>query len=294
MYFHRLLPLLMLGLVACTPTISPAPPSASPIASPATTIVPAQVNRVVAMTSLSADILHRLDQTKLVGIPGNRLLRQNPAFAKVPTVSEGRSQPNLEKILELKPDLVIGAAGFHDQTLAKLNSLGVPTLTTKVDRWQDLEALTRELATAVQADPTLLLKDYQTLLPATPVAKPSTLVLVSRQPLLSPNKASWAGDLLARFGANNLATNLQGQSPMQGYITLSPEKVLEADPEVLILVDVGDGEIQKLKAEPFWNQLKATKSNQVYVFDYYGLVNPGSVETIAQASKKLKQVFAAQ
>jgi iron complex transport system substrate-binding protein len=212
----------------------------------------------------------------------------------VPTVSEGRSQPNLEKILELKPDLVIGAAGFHDQTLAKLNSLGVPTLTTKVDRWQDLEALTRELATAVQADPTLLLKDYQTLLPATPVAKPSTLVLVSRQPLLSPNKASWAGDLLARFGANNLATNLQGQSPMQGYITLSPEKVLEADPEVLILVDVGDGEIQKLKAEPFWNQLKATKSNQVYVFDYYGLVNPGSVETIAQASKKLKQVFAAQ
>ncbi|MEO1764116.1 MAG: ABC transporter substrate-binding protein, partial [Cyanobacteria bacterium J06629_18] len=80
--------------------------------------------RVVALTSLSSDIIHRLDETKLVGIPGSRLLRQDERFKELPTVSEGRTQPNIEKIVALKPDLVIGAVGFHDQTFKKLKDLG--------------------------------------------------------------------------------------------------------------------------------------------------------------------------
>jgi iron complex transport system substrate-binding protein len=281
-----------LALVGCTPTAVQLPPAPSPptAASPATS-PPTQASRIVALTSLSADILYRLDQTKLVGVPGSPLLRQNPDLAKLPQVSQGRTAPNLEKIVALKPDLVIGSKGFHEQTLEKLKSLGVQTLATEVNSWAELETLTRTLAATVQADPAPLLATYNGFLEAQPKQSASTLVLVSRQPLLAPNKRSWAGDLLNRFEAQNLAAEMQGNAPIQGYVTLSAEKILTANPEVLVLVDAPDGEIEKIKSESFWKQLKATQTNQVYTLSYYGFVNPGSIDAIEQACTQLKAIY---
>jgi iron complex transport system substrate-binding protein len=278
------------ALLACNTTAVPPESASSP--APTAPINATQVNRVVALTSLSADILHRLDQSKLVGIPGSRLLRQNAELAKLPQVSEGQTPPNLEKIVALQPDLVVGAAGFHDKILERLKATGMRTLTTQVTSWQSLQDLTRTLATEIGADPEPLLQSYQAFLPATPTSSEPTLVLVSHQPILAPNKTSWAGDLLTQFQIPNLVGDLQGNSPQRGYVTLSPEKVLEANPAVLILVDVGDGTIDKLKTQPFWNKLDAVTNNRVYTFDYYGLVNPGSIDAIAKTCKQLQQTVA--
>lgn len=244
--------------------------------------------RVVALTSLAADIIYRLDRTKLVGRPGSRLLNKTQGLDNIASVSEGRTQPNLEKIVALKPDLVIGSEGFHHETLQKLQQLGIPTLTSKVDSWADLEALTKNLAKSINADPEPLLKQYQTFLTQKSNNQISTLVLVSRQPFLAPNKNSWAGALLTKFNLKNVAAELQGESQMQGYITLSPEKILQADPEAIVLVEMEDNILEQFKSQPFWNQLKAVKNNRVYVFDYYGLVNPGSIDAIALACKQLR------
>ena len=132
-----------------------------------------------------------------------------------------------------------------------------------------------------------MLKSYQAFLKPKPSNSASTLVLVSRQPIQSPNKNSWAGDLLSQFNARNVVAELQANTPLRGYITLSPEKILEVNPEVPIVVDTGEG-VEQFKTEPFWSKLKATQANRVYVFDYYGLVNPGSISAIETATTKLK------
>lgn len=119
-------------------------------------------------------------------------------------------------------------------------------------------------------------------------------MLASRQPILAPNKDSWAGDLLTKFGAKNLVADLQGKSPVGGYVTLSAEKILEANPEVLLLVDTGQGIVKQFKSEPFWGKLKATQSDRVYTFDYYGLVNPGSIEKIKEACNLLSKALSAK
>ena len=81
--------------------------------------------RIVAMTSLSADLLNRISPGSLVGIPGSSLFVKNKQFDNIPIISRGRMPPNLEKIISLQPDLVIGAEGFHDRSLSRLNSLGI-------------------------------------------------------------------------------------------------------------------------------------------------------------------------
>lgn len=277
--------LLVLLLAACQ---TPAPPvSQAPTSQTQPEIKTA--SKVVALTSLSADIVNRLDKTKLVAISGSRLVNQNPDFAQLPRVSEGRTPPNLEKIVALKPDLVIGAKGFHDQALAKLQESGIQTLATEVNSWRSLSELTRTIATALNANPDPLIQSYQALLEPKPAQTSSVLVLASRQPILSPNKSSWAGDLLNQFAVKNVTAELQGSSEFNGYVTLSPEKLLQINPEKIILIDTGEGEINQLKSQSFWSQLKAVQQQQVYTMDYFGLVNPGSIREIEEACKKLKE-----
>lgn len=267
------------------------------IASSETTSETAQteVERVVALTSLSADIIHRLDADKLVGIPGSSLLKEDPRFADLPTMNEGRTPPDLEKIVALEPDLVIGAEGFSDKVLARLQELGIQTIATEVDSWESLKEITQTLAKAIAADPQPLLNLYDQYLAESENSQgdASILILASRQPILSPNKNSWAGDFLKQFSANNLAADLQGSSPISGYVTLSPEKIVQADPEIILIIDPAQAEIaEQLKQEPFWQDLQATKSDRVYVFDYYGLVNPGSLAKIEAAAQQLNTIFA--
>ncbi|NDJ19197.1 ABC transporter substrate-binding protein [Myxacorys almedinensis A] len=284
---------LCLALGACSqpPTASNSP------ANPASVTPTPQPNvaRVIALTSLTADLVQRLDGKKLVGIPGSSLLRQDQRFKALPTVSEGRTSPNLEAIVALQPDLVIGASSFHADVAKRLNESGIRTLLTEVNSWENLETLTTTLAATLSADPEPLLQEYRAFLADAPKMAPSTLVLANPKPLLSPNKASWAGDTLARFGAKNVAADLQGGAEFSGYALLSPEKVLEVNPEVIILVSTGEGVVEQFKSNPIWNQLKAVSNNRVYVLDYYGLVNPGSIDAIKQACTTLKQqVFANQ
>ncbi|QCS51075.1 ABC transporter substrate-binding protein (plasmid) [Picosynechococcus sp. PCC 11901] len=292
-YFKRCLSLsLLLLMVGCSQSpsnVADIAPTAPEISNAATT-EPETITKIVALTSLSADIIARLDAEKLVGIPGSRLLADNPTFAGLPTVSEGQTPPSLEKIVALKPDLVVGATGFHDQVLARLEELGIQTLATAVPDWRSLEALTQTLAEKTQTDPTPLLESYAQCVPQGASPDDPTLVLVSNQPMLAPNKESWAGDLLQRFQLNNLVADLQGDSPQQGYVTLSPEKVLAANPEMLIMVDVGDDSINQLKSAPFWQDLAAVKNDRIYTFDYYGLVNPGGLEAIQSTCEKLQSI----
>nr|WP_026100209.1 ABC transporter substrate-binding protein [Fortiea contorta] len=287
--------LLSILLAACT-TATTQQPQAKIAPTTSEQLPKKSAKRVVALSSLSADIISQLNQTKLVGISGSSLFKNDPRFKDLVRVSEGQTPPNLEKIVALKPDLVIGAEGFSNQPIQKLQQLKIPTFLTQVKKWESLEELTKKLAEFIDADPQPLLNRYQTFLANKPNQSLSTLVIVSRQPILAPNKNSWAGDLLEKFQAKNLVGELQGNSPIGGYVTLSAEKVLEANPEVIIVVQPPQGGsetelLDSLKKEAFWQQLQATKNNRVYAFDYYGLVNAGSIDAIEKACQKLKQAL---
>ena len=45
-----------------------------------------------------------------------------------------------------------------------------------------------------------------------------------------------------------------------------------------------------LKTLPYWQNLKAIEEKKVYDFEYYGLINPGSLNSINTACKKLSSI----
>jgi iron complex transport system substrate-binding protein len=72
------------------------------------------------------------------------------------------------------------------------------------------------------------------------------------------------------------------------------EKILQVNPDVLLVVNTEQTNAEQFKSEPFWNKLKATQNKQVYVFDYYGLVNPGSLDKVEEACTRLREVLSAK
>ncbi len=248
--------------------------------------------RVVALTSLTADLINTISKDSLVGIPGSSILKKNKDFDSIPIVSSGRMPPDLEKILSLKPDLVIGAKGFHDRPLSKLNSLGISTLSTSISNLDDLDNLNKNLASKLKTRT----KSLQEILGScysknkNKNKNKNLVVLVSSKPILAPNKASWAGNLISFFKLNNLASEITNKTEFRGYVNLSPEWLIKSQPENILVIKTPGSDISQYESINIWNKLEAVKNNKIYTFDYYGLINAGGINAINKACQKLSSI----
>ena len=246
--------------------------------------------RVVALTSLTADLINTISKDSLVGIPGSSILKKNKEFDSIPIVSSGRMPPDLEKILSLKPDLVIGAKGFHDRPLSKLNSLGISTLSTSISSLDDLDNLNKNLASKLNARTKSLEEILRSCYSKNKNKNKNLIVLVSSKPILSPNKDSWAGNLISSFKFNNLASEITNKTEFKGYVNLSPEWLIKSQPENILIIKTPGSNMSQYKSINIWNKLEAVKNNKIYTFDYYGLINAGGIKAINKACQKLSSI----
>ena len=249
-----------------------------------------KARRVVALSSLSADLVVSINPNVLIGVPGTSLTNKDPRYAGLKRVSNGRSQPSVELVLALNPDLVIGAEGFHTRVLSALNKLGIPTLAVKVNRWDRLESASRTLEERIVNSESI--DSRLTKLCPTPASlkSPGTsvLILAGVSPKLSPGQQSWSGSLLDRLGLENSTKGLPGSSEFSGYITMSNERLLAIKPEkVLVVNPSGDSEQMVQSLIPYFPGLNASDFR---VMDYYGLINPGSLLSIQKACTALSSL----
>ena len=246
--------------------------------------------RVVALSSLSADLVVSINPDVLIGVPGSSLTNQDPRYFGLRRVSNGRSQASVELILSLNPDLVIGAEGFHSRVLNALNKLGVQTLAIKVNRWDRLQqasrVLERRIVNAVSLD-SRLSKLCPSKKSSISVGN-SVLILAGVSPKLSPGQQSWSGSLLDRLGLVNSTRGLPGSSEFSGYITMSNERLLMIKPEKVLVVNPAGDSVQMVRSLiPFFPGLKVSDFK---VMDYYGLINPGSLSSIEKACTALSSL----
>ena len=249
-----------------------------------------KITRVVALTSLSADLINTISKDSLVGIPGSSILKKNKEFDSLPIVSSGRMPPDLEKILSLKPDLVVGAKGFHDRPLSKLNSLGISTLSTSISSLDDLDNLNKKLALKLNARTKSLEDILGSCYSKNKNKNKNLIVLVSSKPILSPNKDSWAGNLISSFKFNNLASEITNKTEFKGYVNLSPEWLIKSQPENILVIKTPGSDMSQYESINIWNKLEAVKNNKIYTFDYYGLINAGGIKAINKACQKLSSI----
>lgn len=222
-----------------------------------------------------------------------------PAEARTKPRVGGLLNPNVEKIISLKPTAVIMMASQGD-LVSKLSSLGLHVVQVKTDSLEDVFSTLRTIGqvTGCDVEARHLADSMRKKLDdmrARNVGKPRVraLLIVGRQPaslqnIYAAGSKTYLGELLDVAGGENAC-------PKSGaaYVPLTKEEIIAANPAVIIDTSLGEaGSKAEVVAEhkKAWKQipmLEAVRAGRVFLpsdphLTLPGPVLPDTVDTIAQ------------
>jgi iron complex transport system substrate-binding protein len=186
-------------------------------------------------------------------------------------------EPNLEKILLLKPDLIVGEP-MHQRIYNQLSRIA-PTVLNDMsyDAWDWKETLrfTGEVLDKAQ-EAEKLLRDYdrrilelRQKLGNRVSTTTVSIVYLDSSSISFLLKDSLAGMILQDIGLPR--PRAQAKRGAYGDIAFSFESILQMDGDVIFLISPEDRDslnfVKKLKAQPLWSRLEAVQRDKVYSVD---------------------------
>jgi iron complex transport system substrate-binding protein len=191
--------------------------------------------RIISLTPHLTELLFAVGAgAQLVGVDS---ASDYPKAAQaLPRVGD-YSRINFERILALKPDLVIvWVGGNRAADIHGLKKLGLPVLHTQATRLDDVARLLRLIgrASGHAGAGDAAARDFSTRLAALQVRAAQQLPLkvfyqVWDRPLMTVGGTHWISDALALCGARNVFADLRAASPV-----VSREAVLRRAPELIV------------------------------------------------------------
>jgi len=171
---------------------------------------------------------------------------------------------NLERITQLKPDVVLVVSG-QEAIASMLKKHGFNVVLLNNNKLADIPAnlaaigslsKTEERALKLSATFKQALADLSAIMGSTK-SRPKVFYCIWPQPLLTIGKNSFLNDVITACGGKNIADNLQ-----QPYPQFSAERLIIANPDVIILPNEAK-KMELFKRFP-WNKLRAVKENRLY------------------------------
>jgi len=199
-------------------------------------------------------------------VVGDDDFSDEPAAAKTKE-HVGGVKVNLEKVVALKPDLII-TVKFSDGTIEALSQTSAAVLVVDPQAAADVARSATLIGQAVGADGTKLAGDIQKQLDAVKAKTDgaSKLKVFHEVDASDPAKiytvgpGSFIDDLIKIAGGANVFATAK-----TAYPTVSGEQIISTDPDVIVLGDSLYGtSIDSIATRPGWATLSAVKNKRVY------------------------------
>ena len=255
--------------------------------------------RIVALSLTATEVMLDIGLNP-VGRPSSAVYPETKTRS-VPEVGSAY-QPNLEKILALRPDLLLGSVGTTAGVARQLGSLSVPLIVTPDSSLKDvfdtytlIGKLTDQEGQAKLAL-NLLQNRINRALKKVPAdgAKPKVLALLAAGgQSFSTTDETYIGDLIEKLGGINVAKGTPSADPRQpGFVVLSLEQIVASNPDVILGFrsrtasgQFAPSPLEKLEAQPAWKNLSAIKTGRVHLLDADPFVTapgPRAAESLEQ------------
>ncbi|HEY1956404.1 MAG TPA: helical backbone metal receptor [Polyangiaceae bacterium] len=247
-------------------------------------------SRIVSLSPSTTETVAALgDLASLVG--RSRYCDYPPEVTKLPEVG-GYVDPNLEAILALRPDLVIGARGPAGRRIDDtLRARGVDTYFPETETIADIFTMIRGVGARLvrDAEAERVVARVQARLAevaavTSSLPSPRVLLLFGVQPIVAAGPKSFGDEILARAGARNAVT--QGGA----YPSLDLEAVVGVDPDVIVDAAVAEehGGQRITKNSGGWSRVRAVREDKVVALADESVLRPGprvgeGVATLARA-----------
>ena len=274
------------GVAAPSPAASPvatAAPTAAPVAFPVTVTdhqgksvsIAERPERIVSIGPSNTEFLFALGAgDRIVAVD---YFSDEPAAAKAKE-KVGGVKPNVEKIVSLKADLVVSLR-ISDGSLERIAGQGIPVLVIDPKSLGDAARTAVVLGAAIGADGAKLARSIDEGLDAVrakaaSVPKKRVFHEVDASDptkLFTAGPGSFIHELIELAGGINVAAKASSPFPQ-----LSPEEVIRADPEVIVLGDAGYGvTVEQVLARPGWSAITAVRTKRIVPADPNLVHRPG-------------------
>ena len=231
--------------------------------------------RIVSLAPSLTEIVFLLGRDgSLVGV--TRFCNVPPAASLLPKVG-GVSDPDVERIVALSPDLVLCTTdGNPRDKVRTLEEMGIPCFAVAP---QDLDAVFSAIervgvllgaADRGRSEAGALRRRARLARPSSPdVNPPSALFVVSTSPIIAAGVGTFMDELVRLAGGRNAAARFSGRYPR-----LSVEELIAARPDVIFVA--GMAGVERFPPETTrWKEIPAFRDGSVITLDGDLVTRPG-------------------
>lgn len=251
--------------------------------------VPEHSERIVSLAPGITEILFALGAgNRVVGV--TQFSNYPPKVEKLAKVGS-YVHLNIEKILALQPDLVIGIKdGNPKAVVERLSALGIPAFIINPKSLDHIIDTIRNIGQVIGAEETASsltkqmaqrMREVDRRVEGAP--RPKVFFQIGIDPIISAGRGTFIDALIQRAGGLNVT------AIKAGYPHLNVEHVLIAQPDIIFISSMARNQVFE-KVKQFWQQwpdIPAVKNDSIYIIDSDTLDRPSprivdGLETLAR------------
>lgn len=274
---------LIASLIGCARTPTTNPPA--PVQETKITVtdgmarqvtVAKKAERIISLAPSNTEILFALGLDKsVVGVTD---ICDFPAEAKQKEKVGGFSKPSVEKIISLKPDLVI-AASLHKDTVEQLEKSSIPVYVANaktiaqveeeikaIGKLSGVDQKANDVVTAMESKKKSITDKLANLAEKD---KPVVYYEVWGEPITTAGPGSFHHELITLAGGVNVAAKSESSYP-----NYSLESLISAQPQIMIYGHGAQTKDEVLKRAG-WGSMPFVKGGKVFLVDENTISRPG-------------------
>ena len=237
--------------------------------------------RIVCLTEETTETLYLLgEERRIVGISGYTV-RPARARQEKPRVSAFLSA-RIEKIVELKPDLVLGFSDLQADIARDLARAGLNILIFNQRSVEEILSMILTLASMVGAaerGKQLVLSLENNLNDIREAAsrfprRPTVYFEEWDEPMISGIR--WVSELVEIAGGVDIFSDLSASQSANGRIVSDPKVVVQRQPDVMLASWCGKKfRPERVKARPGWQDIPAVRNDRLFEIKSAEILQPG-------------------
>ena len=193
-------------------------------------------------------------------------------------------EPSFEQIVALNPEVLIAPTSFQ-RFAQSITATGIKVVYEEMDSIQDIQdTITRYGEVFANEAKAVELNKEMDEAKAKAAASTKNALIVYGAPgtYLAALDSSLYGDILKAAGGNNIASKLPELDKYPTFANLSAEKIVEGNPQVIMLITHSDPEVVKkgfekeMSQNATWKNLDAVKNDNIIILPSNLFDNPGT------------------